>query len=122
MATAVTAAQAEHDAAVAALDAARAAAQRAEAELEAAFRAHEEAKATDQAVALRAHLVDGTACPVCEQVVPRVTAVPAGSAVARATAAGKAARAAAQAALRVVQERDAAAGDVERVLLRARAE
>ncbi|MFC8848322.1 MULTISPECIES: AAA family ATPase [unclassified Micromonospora] len=122
VATAVTAAQAEHDAAVAALDAARAAAQRAEAELEAAFRAHEEAKATDQAVALRAHLVDGAACPVCEQVVSRVPAVPAGSAVARATAAGKAARAAVQAAQRVVQERDAAARDVERVLLRARAE
>ncbi|WP_353898942.1 SMC family ATPase [Micromonospora harpali] len=122
VATAVTAAQAEHDAAVAALEEARAAAQRAEAELEAAFRAHEEAKATDQAVALRAHLVDGAACPVCEQVVARVPAVPAGSAVARATAAGKAARAAAQAAQRVVQERDAAARDVERVLLRARAE
>ncbi|MFG1800440.1 AAA family ATPase [Micromonospora carbonacea] len=122
VATAVTAAQAEHDAAVAALEAGRAAAQRAEAELEAAFRAHEEAKATDQAVALRAHLVDGAACPVCEQVVARVPAVPAGSAVARATAAGKAARAAVQAAQRVVQERDAAARDVERVLLRARAE
>nr|QLK00044.1 SMC family ATPase [Micromonospora carbonacea] len=122
VATAVTAAEAEHDAAVVALAQARAAAERAEAELEAAFRAHEEAKTTDQAAALRAHLVDGAACPVCEQVVPRVPAVPAGSAVARATAAGKAARAAAQAAQRVVQERDAAARDLERVLLRARAE
>ena len=42
---------------------------------------HEEAKATDQAVALRAHLVAGVPCPVCEQVVPRVAKVPAGSAV-----------------------------------------
>ncbi|SCL22424.1 exonuclease SbcC [Micromonospora rhizosphaerae] len=119
---AVTAAQAEHDAAAQALAAARVAAERADAELEAAFRAHEAAKATDQAVALRAHLVDGAPCPVCEQVVTRVPAVPAGSAVARATAAGKAARAATEAAKRVVQERDAAARDLERVLLRARAQ
>ncbi|WP_319464201.1 SMC family ATPase, partial [Micromonospora sp. RTP1Z1] len=89
---AVAAAQGEHEAAARALAEARTAAERADAELETAFRAHEEAKATDQAVALRAHLVDGAPCPVCEQVVPRVPAVPAGSAVARATAAGKAAR------------------------------
>ncbi|RZU74225.1 exonuclease SbcC [Micromonospora kangleipakensis] len=119
---AVTGAQAEHDAAAQALAEARAAAERADTELEAAFRAHEEAKATDQAVALRAHLVDGAPCPVCEQVVPRVPAVPAGSAVARATAAGKAARAASEAAKRAVQERDAAARDLDRVLLRARAQ
>ncbi|MGY0004517.1 AAA family ATPase [Micromonospora sp. I033] len=119
---AVDAAQAEHDAAAGALAAARADAERAEAELEAAFRAHEEAKATDQAVALRAHLVDGAPCPVCEQPVPRVPAVPKGSAVARALAAGKAARAASEAAKRVVQDRDAAARELDRVLLRARAE
>ncbi|SCG34734.1 AAA family ATPase [Micromonospora inositola] len=119
---AVNAAQAEHDAAARALAEARAAAERADAELEAAFRAHEEAKATDQAVALRAHLVDGGPCPVCEQVVPRVPAVPAGSAVARATAAGKAARAASEAAKRPVQEHDAAARDLDRMLLRAHAE
>ncbi|MCW3813263.1 SMC family ATPase [Micromonospora sp. DR5-3] len=119
---AVAAAQTEHDAAVGALTEARAAAERAEAELEAAFRAHEEAKATDQAVALRAHLVEGGPCPVCEQVVPRVPGVPKGSAVARAIAAGKAARTASEAAKRVVQERDAAARELDRVLLRARAE
>ncbi|GAA4561828.1 hypothetical protein GCM10023176_01310 [Micromonospora coerulea] len=119
---AVTAARTEHDAAARALAEARAAAERADAELEAAFRAHEAAKATDQAVALRAHLVDGAPCPVCEQVVPRVPAMPAGSAVARATAAGKAARAASEAAKRAVQERDAAARELDRVLLRARAE
>ncbi|KAB1910482.1 AAA family ATPase [Micromonospora sp. AMSO31t] len=119
---AVDAAQAEHDAAAGALAAARAGAERAEAELEAAFRAHEEAKAVDQAVALRAHLVDGAPCPVCEQPVPRVPAVPKGSAVTRALAAGKAARAASEAAKRVVQERDAAARELDRVLLRARAE
>ncbi|MEU3457905.1 SMC family ATPase [Micromonospora sp. NPDC006766] len=120
--SAVTTAQAEHDAALVALTAARAAAERVEAQLEAAFRAHEEAKATDQAVALRAHLVAGAPCPVCEQEVSRVPAVPAGSAVARAVAAGKAARAASEAAKRLVQERDAAARELDRVLLRARAE
>ncbi|NYF57770.1 AAA family ATPase [Micromonospora purpureochromogenes] len=118
---AVAEAQREHDAAVAALTAARDASARAEAELEAAFRAHEEAKATDQAVALRAHLADGGTCPVCEQTVARVPAVPAGSAVAAATAAGKAARAASKAAQALVQERDAAARDLERVLVHARA-
>ncbi|MCW3841277.1 SMC family ATPase [Micromonospora yasonensis] len=120
--TAVTAAQTEHDAAADALAAARAAAERAEAQLEAAFRAHEEAKATDQAVALRAHLVDGAACPVCEQPVARVPAVPKGSAVARAVEAGKAARTASEAAKRMVQERDTAARELDRVLLRARTE
>ncbi|WBB72061.1 SMC family ATPase [Micromonospora sp. WMMD1128] len=119
---AVDAARVEHDAAVAALAAARADTTRAEAELEAAFRAHEEAKAADQAVALRAHLVDGAPCPVCEQVVTAVPAVPKGSAVSRALAAGKAARAASESAKRVVQERDTAARDLERVLLRVRAE
>ncbi|EWM65171.1 hypothetical protein MCBG_02304 [Micromonospora sp. M42] len=73
---AVDAARGEHDAAVAALAAARADAQRAETELESAFRAHEEAKAADQAVALRAHLVGGAPCPVCEQMVTTVPAVP----------------------------------------------
>ncbi|NES38552.1 SMC family ATPase, partial [Micromonospora sp. PPF5-17] len=119
---AVGAAQAEHDVAAGALAEARAAAERAEAHLEAAFRAHEEAKATDQAVALRAHLADGDACPVCEQVVPRVPAVPEGSAVAGAIEAGRSARAASEAAKRVVQERDAAARELDRVLLRARTE
>lgn len=119
---AVAAAEAEHDAAAGALAEARAAAERAEARLEAAFRAHEEAKATDQAVALRAHLVDGDACPVCEQVVSRVPAMPKGSAVAGAIEAGKAARAASEAARRVVQERDGAARELDRVLLRARTE
>ncbi|MEU4815163.1 SMC family ATPase [Micromonospora aurantiaca] len=117
---AVDAARTEHEAAVAALAAARADAQRAETELESAFRAHEDAKAADQAVALRAHLVGGAPCPVCEQTVTSVPTVPKGSAVSRAIEAGKAARAASEAAKRVVQERDTAARDSDRVLLRAR--
>ncbi|MFD6640314.1 AAA family ATPase [Micromonospora chalcea] len=117
---AVDVARTEHEAAVAALAAAGADAQRAEAQLEAAFRAHEEAKAADQAVALRAHLVDGAPCPVCEQTVTAVPVVPKGSAVSRAIEAGKSARAASEAAKRLVQERDAAARELDRVLLRAR--
>ncbi|RKN49103.1 AAA family ATPase [Micromonospora endolithica] len=118
---AVTVAQAEHGTAVAALADARAAAARAATELEAAFRAHEEAKATDRAVALRAHLRDGDACPVCEQTIVRLPAVPPDSAVAAATAAGRVARAATEAAEAAVAERDAAARELDRVLVRARA-
>ncbi|MFE0590237.1 AAA family ATPase [Micromonospora echinospora] len=122
VAATVAAAEAEHEATVATLAQARAAAERAEAGLEAAFRAHEDAKTADQAVALRAQLTDGACCPVCEQVVPRVPAVPAGSAVARAVAAGKAARVASDAAKRRAQECDTAARDRERALLRVRAQ
>ncbi|MFF0719756.1 AAA family ATPase [Micromonospora sp. NPDC003816] len=118
----VRTAGAEHEAAAGALAEARAATDRAEAELAAAFQAHEDAKAADQAAALRAHLSDGDSCPVCEQTVARVPAMPAGSAVAQAVAAGKAARAASEAAKRLLAERDSAARDLERVLLRARAE
>ncbi|MDG4779952.1 SMC family ATPase [Micromonospora sp. WMMD961] len=118
---AVGAANDEHATAVAALTDARAAAERADAELEAAFRAHEEAKATDLAVSLRVHLHAGAPCPVCEQPVAQVPAVPADSAVAAATAAGKAARAATKAAQTTVQQRDAAARDLERLLVQARA-
>ncbi|MTK01683.1 AAA family ATPase [Micromonospora sp. CP22] len=118
----VDAAEVEHDTAVRALAEAQAAAERAEAELAAAFQAHEEAKTADQATALRAHLTAGEVCPVCEQTVAEVPPIPAGSAVTRAVAAGKAARAASEAARKVVAERDAAARDLERVLLRARTE
>ncbi|MFV2104121.1 AAA family ATPase [Micromonospora sp. LOL_024] len=112
----------EHEAAVRALIGARTAAERAEQELAAAFQAHEEAKATDQAATLRAHLAAGDTCPVCEQTVLLVPPMPAGSAVARAVAAGKAARTSSEVARRVVTERDTAARELDRVLLRARAE
>ncbi|BCJ57698.1 AAA family ATPase [Micromonospora endophytica] len=120
--TALAVAGTEHEAAVGALTQARAAAERAEEELAAAFQAHEEAKTADQAAALRAHLTAGDDCPVCAQPVARVPAMPAGSAVAGAVAAGKAARTASEAAKRLVTERDTAARELERVLLRARAE
>ncbi|WP_410812341.1 AAA family ATPase [Micromonospora sp. 067-2] len=117
----VGAANDEHSAAMAALTAARADAERADVELQAAVRAYEEAKTLDLAVSLRVHLHPGAACPVCEQPVDEVPAVPADSAVAAATAAGKAARAATEAAQTVVQQRDAAARNLERLLVQARA-
>ncbi|MEV0729208.1 SMC family ATPase [Polymorphospora sp. NPDC050346] len=114
-------AQAEHDAAGAALEAARDAARRATADLEAARHAYQEAQTVDRAAALRAHLTAGGPCPVCEQPVTAVPPVPAGSAVAAAEAAGHAARKAADRAEQVVAERDRTARDLERTLDRARA-
>lgn len=117
---AVAAAQAGHAAATAELTAAQAAAEQAEADLAAAFQAHEQAKATDLAVALRAPLHDGSTCPVCEQTVAQVPAIPATSAVPAAVAAGKAARAASEAAKATVAQRDSTVRDRERELVTAR--
>ncbi|BCJ67224.1 AAA family ATPase [Polymorphospora rubra] len=114
-------AQTEHDAAAAALEAARATARRATADLEAARLAYQEAQTADRAAALRTHLTAGGPCPVCEQPVPAVPPVPAASAVAAAEAAGHAARKAADRAEKVVAERDRTARDLERTLDRARA-
>lgn len=118
----VTAAAREHTAATQALDAARASAARTAADLEAARQAYQEAQATDRAAALRVHLHAGAACPVCEQPVSVVPALPAASAVAAAEAAGKKARAADEAAAATVAERDKAARALERTLDRARAQ
>ncbi|RKR91001.1 exonuclease SbcC [Micromonospora pisi] len=114
-------AEAEHARAVAALDQVRAAAARADTELEAARRAYQEAQTADRAAALRGHLTAGAPCPVCEQEVHVVPAVPAGSAVTAAEAAGHAARTAADAATKLLAERDRAARALERDLDRARA-
>lgn len=117
---AVVAAAAGHAAATAELTAAQAAAERAEADLAAAFQAHEQAKATDLAMAVRAPLHDGATCPVCEQTVAQVPAIPATSAVPAAIAAGKAARAASEAAKATVAQRDSAVRERERELVAAR--
>ncbi|MFI6762230.1 AAA family ATPase [Micromonospora sp. NPDC050417] len=114
-------AEAEHAQAVAALDQVRAAAARADTELEAARRAYQEAQTADRAAALRGHLSAGAPCPVCEQEVHVVPALPAGSAVTAAEAAGHAARTAADAAAKLLTERDRAARALERDLDRARA-
>ena len=118
----VAAAQREHAAASEALAAAQAEAARTAAALEAAREAYSRAQTADLAAAMRTHLVAGRPCPVCEQPVATVPRVPADSAVARAEAAGKAARAEADAAAQAVAERDAALRGLDRALAAARAQ
>lgn len=72
-----------------------------------------EAQQRDKAAAVRAHLVAGEPCPVCEQTVEHVPALPEGSAVKAAEAAGKAARATAEQAEQAWKQRDAVARKLE---------
>ncbi|MFF5293147.1 AAA family ATPase [Paractinoplanes globisporus] len=81
-----------------------------------------EAQRIDRAAALRAHLAVGDHCPVCEQTVTTVPAVPEGSAVREAEATGKAARAAAEVAESGWKQRDAVARKLEGNLERKRAQ
>ncbi|MDY7089105.1 MAG: SMC family ATPase [Actinomycetota bacterium] len=81
-----------------------------------------EAQRIDRASALRAHLAAGDHCPVCEQVVPAVPAVPEESSVRAAETTGKAARAAAEVAEAAWQQRDAVARKLESNLERKRAQ
>ncbi|GIM94126.1 AAA family ATPase [Paractinoplanes toevensis] len=81
-----------------------------------------EAQRLDKAAALRAHLTAGGPCPVCEQTVTVVPAMPAGSAVHEAEATGKAARAAAEVAESGWKQRDAVARKLEGNLERKRAQ
>ena len=81
-----------------------------------------EAQRRDRAAALRAHLVSGEACPVCEQTVVTVPPMPEGSAVRAAEEAGKQARAAAEVAENGWKQRDAVARKLEGNLERKRAQ
>jgi exonuclease SbcC len=121
-ANAVTAAEADHQAAVAQLDAARAVHRDAEEALEQARQAYRDAERTDHATALRMHLAAGDDCPVCERRIDVLPAVPSGSAVHAAEATGKAARAAAEAAQATYRQRETVARESERVLDRHRAQ
>lgn len=116
---AVIAALAEHGQATAALEAARAGARTATEALEAARDAYHK---TQAATALRRHLIAGEPCPVCTQPVAAVPEPPDGSPLAEAERAGKQARAAADAAERLVAERDAVARELDRALAAARAQ
>ncbi|MEV4620092.1 SMC family ATPase [Asanoa sp. NPDC049573] len=118
----LSAATTEHRTAAAALEQARAAALRTATELDAARRAYQDAQAADRAGALRVHLHAGAPCPVCEQPVATVPAVPATSAVPAAEKAGHAAKAADEKAQAEVAEREKAARALERTLDRARAQ
>jgi exonuclease SbcC len=119
---AVAVAEVEHDAATAAVELARAQHAEAGAALEQARAAYQQAQAVDRAAALRGHLEPGDDCPVCEQPVARVPAVPAGSAVAAARTAGEQARAAHERTAAALAQRDAVAREVERGLERKRAQ
>ncbi|MFG1604130.1 AAA family ATPase [Actinoplanes sp. NPDC049265] len=90
--------------------------------LEQARADYTEAQKLDRAVALRAHLRAGDHCPVCEQTVADVPAMPEGSAVQAAEATGKAARAAAEVAEAAWKQRDAVARKLESNLERKRAQ
>ncbi|SNY49663.1 exonuclease SbcC [Paractinoplanes atraurantiacus] len=118
----VSVADVEHKDAVAALELAHSEHLGAAQLLEQARLDYTEAQRTDRAAALRAHLVAGDHCPVCEQTVTTVPAVPEGSAVRAAEAAGKAARAAAEAAEQAWKQRDAVARKLESNLERKRAQ
>jgi DNA repair protein SbcC/Rad50 len=118
----VQVAQVEVEDAVAAADLAHGAHLGATQLLEQARLDYTEAQRLDRAAALRAHLVAGDHCPVCEQTVATVPEMPAGSAVKEAEATGKAARAAAEVAESAWKQRDAVARKLEGNLERKRAQ
>jgi DNA repair protein SbcC/Rad50 len=121
LADTVAAARNEHDRAAAALDDARARAAKARTVLEEAREAYQAARTADAAAALRPHLTIGEPCPVCEQNVSTLPAPTRASAVDAAKAAGEKARKAADAAERIVADRDAAVRELDRALAAARA-
>ena len=118
----VSVAEVEYQDASAAADLARSAAAGAEQLLEQARLDYTEAQRLDRAVSLRAHLAEGDHCPVCEQTVATVPAMPEGSAVSAAEATGKAARSAAEVATTAFKQRDAVARKLESNLERKRAQ
>jgi exonuclease SbcC len=118
----VSVAEVEYRDAVAAAELAHSAHLGAEQVLEQARADYAEAQKLDRAVALRAHLATGAPCPVCEQQVTTVPAMPEGSAVQAAEATGKAARAAAEVAATAYRQRDAVARKLESNLERKRAQ
>jgi exonuclease SbcC len=90
--------------------------------LEQARQDYTEAQRRDRAAALRGHLAAGEPCPVCEQTVTTVPAMPEGSAVRAAEEIGKQARIAAEVAESGWKQRDAVARKLEGNLERKRAQ
>jgi exonuclease SbcC len=109
-------ARAEHSAAGAALATATAAAEQAAAAVAAAERAAEAARTRDRAATLRPHLVAGEPCPVCEQTVTTVPAVPDVPALKKANAALVKTQKALEEAQRAVSVRDRAVRELDRAL------
>jgi DNA repair protein SbcC/Rad50 len=118
----VSAAEAEHQAAIRALDAASEAAALAAGAVAAAERGVEEARTADRAATLRPHLRLGEPCPVCEQTVVALPSAPHSPALAAANARLEAARRGAEAATRQVTDRDHAARGLDRALAAVRAQ
>jgi exonuclease SbcC len=116
LAAAVTAAQGEHERMAAAHAKARARVEAATQGVAAAQRGVEEAQTADRAASLRPHLVAGEPCPVCEQTVTRVPAMPDAPALTAARAAFERARAAVETAERGAADREAALRDLDRNL------
>jgi DNA repair protein SbcC/Rad50 len=116
LAAAVTAAQGEHERMAAAHAKARARVDAAAQGVAAAQQGVEEAQTADRAASLRPHLVAGAPCPVCEQTVSRVPAVPDAPALTAARATLERARAAVVTAERGAAEREAALRDLDRNL------
>lgn len=109
-------AAAEHKKSVAALTAATTAADGATAQVQAAEIEVEAARTADRAATLRPHLVAGQPCPVCEQVVVTVPAMPSAPRLAAATVTLEKAQRTAQKAANDVKARDRAARDLDRQL------
>ncbi len=116
LAGAVGQAQAEHAKASAVLATATAAAEKAAALVAEAERGVEAARTKDRAATLRPHLVAGEPCPVCEQPVRTVPAVPDVPALKAANAALAKAQQGAEAAQRAVATRDRAVRELDRAL------
>jgi exonuclease SbcC len=121
-ASAVGAAEEEHEAAVRALDAASRRVALAGEVLAAAERDVEAARTADRAATLRPHLRLGDPCPVCEQRVAVLPATPRSPALAAANARLDAARADVADAQRAAGERDRAARHLDRALAAVRAQ
>jgi exonuclease SbcC len=118
----VQVAEVEHTDAVAAAELAQSTHLGSQQLLEQARLDYTEAQRHDRAAALRVHLVAGEPCPVCEQTVATLPAMPEGSALGAAEEAGKAARATAEQAEQVWKQRDAVARKLESNLERKRAQ
>ena len=116
LAEAVTTAGKEHDTILAALQKATAKAESARAAVAQASQAVEHARTADRAASLRPHLVAGEPCPVCEQTVAAVPAMPDAPALRAAQGALEKAQRASESADRAAAERDRALRELDRNL------
>ncbi len=122
LAVAMTGAKAQYVKAVAAHDKAAAKAEKARAIVASALVGIEAAQTADRAATLRVHLVEGEACPVCEQTVAAVPAVPRTPALAAAHKKHADAEKAVQTASDALDQADRAVRQVDRELAAATAQ